>query len=716
MIRQDLGILVQLSSSFTFHFSYKSDSCINLDRGSMAKALIGILLDVSDSMRRNVGSGIDEDGGPWARSIFKVIDNLIKHDVSPDNSVFALAFGAEGGDQLLDILTCLLSSKFDQKATDDQVEKIFRILEGAGAKYIRKWARREVVQQVLTHQKACLVLEIADFEKDFPREFVQKCLPLQCRDYPRETSEAKLFSPLLTVAEHVYASVGSAVREATEEDIQETLRKARPLLLKFRPLIFNVKKASDILHGHINDERELTKKRSRELLEKVEPYIYGATPLYQAIRTATKCFEKHASTFQSHKKLLFVLSDGDPTDGGENDSAAIKKVATRLENAGVTVVGCFVTQSKTIQPRQMFSKMNTNWDSGSKFLFSLSSTITTQSIPRTMFVKRDWSIDFENNETRLFLQVNHPDHLRDACDLARNVVCSQEALSDLLADVYLDVYINQSVRDYEAQEKQEGNTCYAHASATVLHLIMKRIHGRRGKIPTFDELKDEMIGHFGKEASSIGEALERMCRKYRLRYEPVNLKGAMEAVASSRPVIATFKLTRKERDRFKNFFKTNGKGILTKKEIDITARPPKPKRSGHAVVLTSFNSEYLRLLNSWGADWGDNGFFKVQNAEVLGFKFYEVYWRIKDLNEKEKNSLKETGSERAKWLMETLPSLQRDDYTVKCPICRVDSPVKDFTGNLLQAKCPKCKKAFVLKDVSEGNILALNIYLTSLGT
>ena len=706
MIRQDLGIL---SRSITFH--YKFDSFINLDRGSMAKALIGILLDVSDSMRDNVGSGVDEDGGPWALSIFEVIDNLIKHDVSPDNSVFALAFGARGGDQLLDILTCLQSSKCDQKATDDQIEKIYRILEGAGAKYIRKWARREVVQGVFTRHKACLFLEKAESDEDFPKTFVQMCLPPKCRVFPGGALEAQL----LTGAEHACASVWSSIREATEEDIQGALTKAQPLLVSFKPRIFNVKEASDVLHGYI-DEGELSKERSRELLQRVEPYIYGATPLYQAIRTATKCFEKHASTFQSHKKLLFVLSDGVPTDGGKNDSAAIKKAATRLENAGVTVVGCFVTESKTIQPKQMFSKMNTNWDSGSKFLFSLSSTITTQSIPRTMFVKRDWSIDFENNETRLFLQVNHPDHLRDACDLARKVVFSQEALSNLLANVYLDVYINQSVRNYEAQEEQEGNTCYAHASATVLHLIMKRIHGRRGKIPTFDELKDEMIGHFGKEASSIGEALERMCRKYHLRYEPVGLKGAMEAVASSRPVIATFKLTRKEWDRFKEFFITNGKGILTKKEIDITARPSNPKRFGHAVVLTSFNSEYLRLLDSRGSDWADSGFIKVQNADVLGFKFYDVYWEIEDLNEKEKTSFKELGSKRAKWLMETLPSLQRDDYTVKCPRCRVDSPIKDFTGNLLEANCPKCKKTFVLKDVSEGNILALNIYLTSLGT
>ena len=90
----------------------------------MAKALIGILLDVSHSMRDNVGSGVDEDGGSWALSIFEAIDNLIKHDVSPDNSVFALAFGARGGDQLLDILMCLQSSKFDQKVTGDQLPSL----------------------------------------------------------------------------------------------------------------------------------------------------------------------------------------------------------------------------------------------------------------------------------------------------------------------------------------------------------------------------------------------------------------------------------------------------------------------------------------------------------------------------------------------------------------------------------------------------------------
>ena len=688
-------------------------------------ALIGILLDVSGSMERSIGSGIDEDGEPWARSIFEVIDNLIKYDVSTDNHVFAVGFGANEGEQIFDILGTLQRihlhnqafERNDEPVTPSHLNEIFQILEKAGARYIRKWADVEVARKVVPDYTADLLLRKCKSDQSFARKFVMEFLPPACRDWHTEDN------PLLGLVETVATSAVTTFKRATTEDVKDVIDKAAPHLMKKsvgEDSIFDVRKASNILHGCF-DKEELSKERSRELLRRIEPYIYGGTPLYESIERATVLMR--TNEVSCHKKVLFVLSDGEPGDGAIDDLVKRNEAVSKLTDAEVNVVGCFVTDSTTIEPRRLYSEMKPDWQKGPQFLFSLSSILTTQSIPRTMFVKRDWSIEVKNNETRLFLQVNHPDHLRDACDLARDVVCSQEVLSDLLADVDLDVYINQSVRDYEAQEKQEGHTCYAHASATVLHLTMKRIYGGhygtrwyffQQPIPTFKELKDEMIGKFGKEAYSITKALDEMCKNYHLRYKRVDVKGAMEAVASSRPVIATFKLTRKEWDRFKEFFITNGKGILTKKEIDITARPSNPKRFGHAVVLTSFNSEYLRLLDSRGSDWADSGFIKVQNADVLGFKFYDVYWEIEDLNEKEKTSFKQLGSKRAKWLMETLPSLQRDDYTVKCLRCRVDSPIKDFTGNLLQAKCPKCKKAFELKDVPKGNILALNIYLTSL--
>ena len=693
------------------------------DKGN---ALIGILLDVSRSMKRSIGRGIDKDGELWARSIFEVIDNLIKYDVSTDNHVFAVGFGAKEGEKIFDILGTLQRihlhnqafERNDEPVTPSHLNEIFQILEKAGARYIRKWADVEVARKVVSDYTANLLLRKCQSDRSFARKFVMEFLPPACRGW--HTAD----KPLLGLVETVATSVVTTFKRATTEDVKDVIDKAAPHLMKKsvgEDSIFNVRKASDIIHGCF-DEEELSKERSQELLRRIEPYIYGGAPLYESIERATNLMR--TSEVSSYKKVLFVLSDGKSGDEAIDDHWRKSETVSGLKDAKVNVVSCFVNDSTTIEPRQLYSEMKPDWQEGAQFLFSLSSILTTQSIPRTMFVKRDWSIEVKNNETRLFLQVNHPDHLRDACDLARDVVCSQEVLSDLLADVDVDVYINQSVKDYVAQAKQEGYTCYAHASATVLHLTMKRIYGGHDDarwyffqqpIPTFNELKDEMIGKLGKEAFSIAKALDEMCKKYHLRYKRVDVKGAMEAVASSRPVIATFKLTSKEWDRFKEFFITNGKGILTKKEINI-AHPSNPKRFGHAVVLTGFNRKYLRLLDSWGSDWADNGFIKVQNANVLGFKFYDVYWEIEDLNEKEKTSFQELGSKRAKWLMETLPSLQRDDYTVNCPRCQQDSPVKKFTGNLSGAKCPKCNKEFNLKNVPKGNILALNIYLTASST
>jgi hypothetical protein len=61
-------------------------------------------------------------------------------------------------------------------------------------------------------------------------------------------------------------------------------------------------------------------------------------------------------------------------------------------------------------------------------------------VTRAIFITNGWQIDVEKNETRLFLQVNHPEYLKDACELAKSVVCRQDELTDLLAFVSLDVY------------------------------------------------------------------------------------------------------------------------------------------------------------------------------------------------------------------------------------------------------------------------------------
>ena len=692
----------------------------------------GILLDVSGSMRRSIGEGTDEKGGPWARSIFEVIDNLIKYDISSDNHVFAIGFGAGCGEEIFDIIGTLeqIPNQDDVQVpvTADHINEIFDILEGAGTRTIRKWAEVEVVKKALTDNLAVVFLNKFKSDQSFLKEFVEKILPPACRDW--QESELGPFlegqlaiagvifrhevkSPFLEVGQDVFSSVVTTFKTATVADVKEVVEKAKAYLLKKVGVdsIFNVQDASDVVHGCVG-EKKLTKERSQELLNSVKPYIYGYTPLYQSIEKAIELFETKATKFRNHKKLLFILSDGYPSDEDVSDPERKDRAFSKLTTAGVTVVSCFITDTTQIDPRRLFSSMGPDWDRGAKFLFSLSSKVSTQSLPRTLFVKRGWTIDITNNETNLFLQVNHPEHLREGCEVARNVVCCQDALSDMLASVDLDLYINQNVRGYKAKGEQEGGTCYANASATVLHLSMKRILGREGGYPDFYKLREEFINRFGSDGANTLLVLQKMCPKYRLHCQKVDPMGAMKAITSSRPVVARFRLTDHEWDSFGAFFQRNPKGILTKREIDITARPPNTPLGGHAVVLTSFNSECLRLLNSWGEDWADMGFFRVENADVLGLEFIDVYWTITDLTEEEKTYYEKHRSDVARELMNVLPSLKRAEY--KCPKCSKRSPVMEFTGTLSLVKCPKCGEVFSTKNAQEGNILALNIYLTSL--
>ena len=703
-------------------------------------SLTGILLDVSVSMRSSIGEGIDEEGGPWARSIFEVIDNLIKYDISSDSHVFALGFGASCGEEVFDIIGTLKhipnqdTAVQVSAATPDHINEIFDILEGAGARSVRKWAAVKVVREALTDNLAVVFLKKFISDQPFLKVFVEKCLPPACRDWPENSTEPEhstepepqqrtflAYEPVLwtltktyalRAANSAFASLATTFKTATVADVKEVVEKAKAYLLKKVDLdsIFKVQDASNVIHGCV-DKKKLSKERCRDLLHSVEPYIYGQTPLYQSIDKATELFQKTAYRFPHHKKLLFIFSDGEPTDGLPTDSAKINRAVSRLTTAGVTVVSCFITDSTQIDPRRLFSKMEPDWIRGAKFMFSLSSKLSTQSLPRTFFVKRGWTIDITNNETHLFLQVNHPDHLTEACDVARNVVCCQDALSDMLASVDLDLYINREEKNYKAKKKQEGGTCYANAAATVLHLSLKRVLGREGGYPDFYKLREDFINRFGSDGANTFLVLQKMCPKYRLHCQKVDLKGAMKAVTSSRPVVATFRLTEEEWDSFEEFYEFNPKGILTK-NIVITARPPKTPLDGHAVVLTSFDRKSLRLLNSWGEHWADMGFFRVKNAEVLGLKFIDVYWTEEDLTKKEKSYYEKHGSNVARELMNSLTSLQQATY--KCHKCSEWSPVMEFTGTLLHAKCPKCGDVFSTKNAQEGNILALNIYLTSL--
>lgn len=104
--------------------------------------LIGILLDVSGSMRSSVGGNVEEKGGSWAKSIFKVVDELIKHDVSSSNQTFALALGSSSHPAVFDLLSTLSKAQEEpssieklksRKSRIEMIDEALAILTGSGA-------------------------------------------------------------------------------------------------------------------------------------------------------------------------------------------------------------------------------------------------------------------------------------------------------------------------------------------------------------------------------------------------------------------------------------------------------------------------------------------------------------------------------------------------------------------------------------------------------
>ena len=265
-------------------------------------SLIGILLDVSGSMRRSIGEGTDEEGGPWARSIFEVIDNLIKYDVSSKNHVFAIGFGASRGEEVFDIIGTLKQipnqdTAVQAPATPDHINEIFDILERAGARSVRKWAAVEVVSEALTDNLADVFLKKFKADQPFLKVFVEKCLPPACRDWPEHSREPEhsgepeprriitpsdlLWELTVRAANSAYASLATTFKTATVADVKEVVEKAKAYLLKKVDVdsIFNVQKASDVVHGCVGEKNSQKKG--------VKNYCTASNPTFTAIRLCT---------------------------------------------------------------------------------------------------------------------------------------------------------------------------------------------------------------------------------------------------------------------------------------------------------------------------------------------------------------------------------------------------------------------------------------------
>ncbi len=138
---------------------------------------------------------------------------------------------------------------------------------------------------------------------------------------------------------------------------------------------------------------------SGEALTNAEELIFGNTPMRAGLTEVSKRFERELRTRDKDTiPVLFILSDGEPTDGNP------LPVLETLKPHGITIISCFVTDQDIANPRILYGEAESQWNAGAKLMFEMSSKMEDDSAFANFLLRKNWTV---KPQARLFVQLNH---------------------------------------------------------------------------------------------------------------------------------------------------------------------------------------------------------------------------------------------------------------------------------------------------------------------
>jgi hypothetical protein len=139
--------------------------------------------------------------------------------------------------------------------------------------------------------------------------------------------------------------------------------------------------------------------------ENAAELIFGNTPMREAFELLSDRFERERQKLAPDTPaVLFLLSDGEPTDGDPTP------LASELKRSGVTIVSCFVTDEDVVSPRTLFAEARSAWKKEARLMFDLASPAEPGNPFISLLAKQGWTVP---ERARLFLQVNQSDVLEE---------------------------------------------------------------------------------------------------------------------------------------------------------------------------------------------------------------------------------------------------------------------------------------------------------------
>jgi von Willebrand factor type A domain len=117
--------------------------------------------------------------------------------------------------------------------------------------------------------------------------------------------------------------------------------------------------------------------------------MFGDTPMRKALELAQIRIEFETSE-RPTRSVLYVLSDGEPTDGSPDNILAI---ASKIKANGTTLVSCFVTNADITDPKHLYATRRRGWPDAATLMFDCASTIEPGTSFETYLHEYGWRVE-----------------------------------------------------------------------------------------------------------------------------------------------------------------------------------------------------------------------------------------------------------------------------------------------------------------------------------
>lgn len=380
--------------------------------------MFGVLVDVSGSMKSayavDYSSSVAELNVEGTHAIFTTIMNIVKpKDVHHEqDSIFVSAFGLSERAETCDLISLLdyVASPNDSR---DGYQQLFGLAEQHGAPQAKRW-----IKDHLSQREARILYNCLRSDARLIPQLIE-LIPSQLTTTVTTTGFTLLsYVPFVGKApEEAVVRRSEAYQFAHKiiDNAIQSIQKPKP-----RPVQYVAEMLDDLVQSKASPES--LHDQIQDVIEPIKPYIYGRTPMCQALADAEHVFRvDRASEFRADdettakSKVLFILSDGMATDGDP------RPIAKRLQSMGITIATCFLTSGHIDNPKRLLDKVDPNWgtqsEDGRSVLFEMSSIMRNTDAPLFNLVVKDWVLP-PSGVSRLFIQANSLDVINEFCKLS----------------------------------------------------------------------------------------------------------------------------------------------------------------------------------------------------------------------------------------------------------------------------------------------------------